>query len=457
METVITILVFLLGLSVLIVIHELGHYWAARIFGIRVEQFALFWGKKLVGFKRGDTEWRINAIPIGGYVKISGMLDESLDEEQVQGDPEPWEFRSKPIWQRLIVMFGGVIMNVVLGVIIFVGLKYAYGDKFMYNENLSWGIHVTEGTPAADLGFKTGDKLVSYNGEPIEIFDHVSDPNILMDGEINFVVDRNGKQVSISIPDDFINDFVDYEPEKRGGGLFVPAIEPILMVPDSNKLKEDMSNGSPEYTILAWKNGLRTRDKVLMVDSTKVNYYHEFQALVKDKPEQTMEVIVSRDGKQIPFQITTDTASVIGVRPYFDTLYTSLDYSLMEAIPVGARAAWNEGVVRNLQGLGKLFSGKVNPQKSLSGPVKIAKMYGKVFDSTGWRGFWAITGLLSMVLAIMNLLPIPVLDGGQILILSIEGIMGREIPAKPKMWILQISFWLVIGLMLLIVLNDIIS
>ncbi len=457
METVITILVFLLGLSVLIVIHELGHYWAARIFGIRVEQFALFWGKKLVGFKRGDTEWRINAIPIGGYVKISGMLDESLDEEQVAGDPEPWEFRAKPIWQRLIVMLGGVIMNVILGVIIFIGLKYAYGDKYMYNENLTWGIHVSEGTPAADLGFKTGDKLISYNGEPIEIFDKVSDPNILMDGEIEFVVDRNGEKVAISIPDDFINNFVDYAPEKRGSGLFVPAIEPILYVPDSTDLENDMAEGAPAYTILAWKSGLRTRDKVLMVDSARVEYYHDFQEMMKERPETTVELIVSRDGKQIPFQVTTDTASIIGVRPYFDTLYTKLDYSLVEAIPVGAKAAWREGVVRNLQGLGKLFSGKVNPQKSLSGPVKIAKMYGKVFGSSGWRGFWAITGLLSMVLAIMNLLPIPVLDGGQILILTIEGVAGREIPPKPKMWILQISFWLVIGLMLLIVLNDIIS
>lgn len=457
METVITILVFLLGLSVLIVIHELGHYWAARIFGIRVEQFALFWGKKLVGFKRGDTEWMINAIPIGGYVKISGMLDESLDEDQVKGDPEPWEFRAKPIWQRLIVMLGGVIMNVILGVIIFIGLKYTYGDKFMYNENLLWGINVVEGTPAADLGFKTGDKLVTYNGEPIEIFDKVSDPNILMDGEIEFVVERNGQQVPISIPDDFINDFVDYEPEKRGSGLFVPAIEPILVVPDSNDLKEDLAEGLPAFPLSAWESGLRTLDKVLMVDSNKIEYYHDFQNYMKDKPETTVELIVSRGGKQIPLQVTTDTASIIGVRPYYDTLYTKLDYSLVEAIPVGAKAAWQEGVVRNLQGLGKLFSGKVNPQKSLSGPVKIAKMYGKVFDSTGWRGFWAITGLLSMVLAIMNLLPIPVLDGGQILILTIEGISGREIPPKPKMWILQISFWLVIGLMLLIVLNDIIS
>ena len=457
METVITIVVFLLGLSVLIVIHELGHYWAARIFGIRVEQFALFWGKKLVGFKRGDTEWRINAIPIGGYVKISGMLDESLDEDQVAGDPEPWEFRAKPIWQRLIVMLGGVIMNVILGVIIFIGLKYAYGDKFMFNENLEAGIYVGEGTPAHDLGFRTGDKLVTYNGEPIEIFDHVSDPNILMDGEINFVVDRNGKQEAISIPDDFINDFVDYEPEKRGAGLFVPRVEPILIVPDSAKLKKDMEEGSPAYTINASQAGLMSLDKVLMVDSTSIKYYDEFQALMKDRPEESVNLLVSRAGKQVEVTVQTDTSSIIGVRPYYDTLYSEKSYSLVEAIPVGAKAAWQEGVVRNLQGLGKLFSGKVNPQKSLSGPVKIAKMYGKVFDSTGWRGFWGITGLLSMVLAIMNLLPIPVLDGGQILILSIEGVMGREIPPKPKMWILQISFWLVIGLMLLIVLNDIIS
>lgn len=457
METVITILVFLLGLSVLIVIHELGHYWAARIFGIRVEQFALFWGKKLIGFKRGDTEWRINAIPIGGYVKITGMLDESLDEEQVKGDPEPWEFRSKPIWQRLIVMMGGVIMNVVLGVIIFVGLKYAYGDTVMYNENLTQGIHVEEGTPAYDMGFRSGDKLKTYNGDPVVIFDDVATPNILMDGEIEFVVDRNGKDVGISVADDFINDYVDYPDDKKGASLFGYGMEPILYVPDSVRFKAVIEAGGEPFPLLAYNAGLRTRDKILMVDSIPFNSYYDFQDYMKEKPGETVGIIVLRDGKQIPFQVSTDSSSHIGVNPYTDTLLTRLSYSLLEAIPVGARAAWKEGVVRNVQGLGKLFTGKVNAQKSLSGPVKIAQMYGKVFGSSGWRGFWGITGLLSMVLAVMNLLPIPVLDGGQILILSIEGIMGREIPAKPKMWILQISFYLVIGLMLLIVLNDIIS
>ena len=457
LDTLLTIGIFLLGLSVLIVIHELGHYWAARIFGIKVEEFALFWGKKLVGFKRGDTEWRINAIPIGGYVKISGMLDESFDEDQVAGDPEPWEFRSKPTWQRLIVMLGGIIMNIILGIILFIGLKYTYGDKKIVNDTLPNGIYVAEGSPAYDLGFRTGDVITSYRGEPIKYFTDAADPNLLVDRGKYFDIQRSGAAVRIDIPDDYMNDYLDYPPAKRGMSLFSPDMSAIVLIPDTATNSARAKNELPPVNINAWKAGLRDRDQIVAVDSVPIKWWSDLHSHFQDKPEQSFEISVLRNGQPMNFTVKTDTGSTIGVLQHTDTLYSTIKYSFGEAIPVGTAAAWEEGIVRTIKGLGMVFSGNADPRKSLQGPVKIAKIYGRGFRVGGWKVFWGLTAMLSMVLAVMNLLPIPVLDGGQILILSIEAIIGREIPQGPKMWILRISFYLVIGLMLLIVLNDIIN
>lgn len=457
LDTLLTIGIFLLGLSVLIVIHELGHYWAARIFGIKVEEFSLFWGKKLVGFKRGDTEWRLNAIPIGGYVKIAGMLDESFDEEQMKSEPQPWEFRSKPTWQRLIVMLGGVIMNVILGIILFIGLKYTYGDRKIVNENLPNGIYVMEDSPAYDLGFRTGDVIKTYKGTPTKYFTDVADPNLIVDRGKYFEIERNGATQRIDIPNDYMNTFLDYPPEIRGNSLFRPDMQAIVLVTDTATNTARAKNELPPININAWKGGLRDRDQIVAVDSMPIKYWSDLHAHFQGKPEQQFEVTVLRDGQRKQFTVSTDTGSTIGVLQFTDTLYSDIKYSFGEAIPVGTAAAWEEGIVRTVKGLGMLFTGNADPRKSLSGPVKIAKIYGQGFKAGGWKVFWGLTAMLSMVLAVMNLLPIPVLDGGQILILSIEAIIGREIPQGPKMWILRISFYLVIGLMLLIVLNDIIN
>lgn len=454
LDTLVTIGVFLVGLTVLIVIHELGHYWAARIFGIRVEAFALFWGKKLIGFKRGDTEWQLNLIPIGGYVKITGMLDESLDEEQVQGDPEPWEFRSKPTWQRLIVMLGGIIMNVVLGILIFVILKYTVGDNKIPIENVKYGLHVTPDTPASELGFQTGDKVLTYQGDSVKYFNEAADPNNLVDSDKYYEVMRNGKVVRIDVADDYMNSFVDFAKAKKASTLFDPDTEAFLIVPDT-AMQRAGKEEEVDISIHAWEAGLRNGDKVVGVDSVPIRLWSDFFAMKRQK-ETTYQLTVEREGKPMTFSVKTDTAGKFGVGQSKTHLYKQIEYSFVESIPVGIEEAWSK-VTGTVKGLGMLFTGNADPTKSLSGPVKIAQIYGKGFSAGGWTVFWGLTAYLSMVLAVMNLLPIPVLDGGQILILTLEAVMGREIPAKPKMWILQISFYFVIGLMLLIVLNDIIN
>ncbi len=454
LDTLLTIGYFLLGLSLLIVIHELGHYWAARIFGIKVEEFALFFGKKIVGFKRGETEWRINMIPLGGYVKIVGMLDENLDPEQVKGEPEPWEFRAKPTWQRLIVMLGGIIMNILLGILLFFIFKFAYGDNKTPISNLEYGIMVSDSSAGYDMGFRTGDIPLTYRGDTLEYLEELNDPNFLVDSDKYFEVKRAGKVVKLEIADDYIDTFTEFEEANKE--IAGPDMIPLLRVPSPKDNVELQEAGKDTMELRAYNFGFRTGDVITAVDSTPIQKWSQFHAYVHAKePETEIVFTVSRGNQSIDLTAQTDSLSRLGVLLHTDTIVEHVDYGVGEALSVGTAAAF--GVITNtLKGLRAMIMGNADPRKSLSGPVKIAQIYGQASKAGGWAGFWKLTAFLSMVLAIMNLLPIPVLDGGQVLILTLEGIAGREIPIKTKEWILRISFYLVVGLMLLVVLNDVI-
>lgn len=434
----------LLALAILIVIHELGHFWAARIFGMRVEAFSLFFGPKIFGFKRGDTEWKISAIPLGGYVKISGMLDEHMDTEQMAEEPKPWEFRSKPIWQRLIVMLGGIFMNIILGCLIFIGIKFFKGEDKISNAKVEHGIYVSKGSAADELGFKTGDKLVTYMGEPIEYFTDVMDPNILVDRGKYFDILRDGKEMKVELPDDYLNDFID----KKQRSLFEPNALAVVTVMDTA-----MEGYTPDMPANAFLAGMKSKDRILMIDSTPVKLWSDVVDMLQDKPEQSFEFLVLRGDKEVRMTVATDTSSRIGIGPDISDMFTHVDYSFGQSIPRGISAAF-ASMMNTVKGLVALGTGNADPGKSVSGPVKIAGIMGKTFDRAGWAGFWTLTGMLSMVLAIMNLLPIPVLDGGQVVILLIEGIIGREIPPNAKEWILRIGFFLVVALMLFVFIND---
>ncbi|MEM7040261.1 MAG: RIP metalloprotease RseP, partial [Bacteroidota bacterium] len=423
MGILLAIALIILALSILIVIHELGHFWAARMFGIRVESFALFFGKKLWGIKRGDTEWRINAVPLGGYVKISGMLDEHMDEEQMNAEPQPWEFRSKPIWQRLIVMLGGIIMNVILGIVIFIFYMFFVGERKIPFENVQHGLYVHENTIAHDLGFRTGDKIKNYMGEKAIWFSDYTDPNNLVDRGKYFIVDRNGTEKRIDIPNDFINDFQ----ESGERTLFSPDMPPIIFVRDTGDYK-DWHKIEPEkkakVVMQGFLGGMRDRDKIISIDSIAMPLYSQAAEYVKDKPNQTIDIQVERAGKLIDLKVTSNDSGLIGFGPYEDTLKVQVDYSFGESIPRGVSMAFSS-VTNTVKGLVAVFTGNADPSKSLSGPIQIAGFYERIYAADGWAGFWRLTGLLSMVLAVMNLLPIPVLDGGQVVILLIEGIIGR--------------------------------
>ena len=462
MEIVITVGLILLSLSLLIVIHEFGHFWAARMFKIRVEKFFLFfdWKFKLFSVKKGDTEWGIGWLPLGGYVKISGMMDESMDKEQMALPPQPYEFRAKPTWQRLIVMLGGVIMNAILGILIFIALKWMVGDMEISHagdHNGLWkatdGIWVSDSSLAYHMGFRTGDHVHSFEGDTMHSFTAISDPSLLINDGAKFGIKRNGKDSSITISEGMMDRFM----EKKEMSLFVPDMKPVVLVMDTAMVTayKVAEKDTADMTIQGWRGGLRDRDLITMIDSTPVGKFSEVTQYLKGKGGQTIQVTVDRQGKSVgPLPIALKADGRLGILPHLDTLRARVRYSFGEAIPAGTATAFKV-VSDNVKGLTAMVSGKINAGKSLSGPVGIAKIMKRGFDAGGWENFWRLTAMLSMVLAVMNLLPIPVLDGGQILILIVEAIIGRELPIKLKEIVLTIGFVMVIALMLFAVFNDI--
>ncbi len=425
----------ILGLSVLVVVHEFGHFLPAKLFGMKVEKFYLFfdWPRKLFSFTWRGTEYGVGLLPLGGYVKIAGMIDESLDKN-LNVRPEPWEFRAKPVWQRFIVMIGGVFMNVVLGVTIFTLMLHFYGVQ-KYPMDKIPGVYVEKGSAAEELGFQTGDKIISFQGEPVKYLQDVANPNILLESSPTVVVERDGKRVEIAIPNDYINKFAQ---KKSDGLLFGPRMWTYVYV----------QAGSP-----AQKAGLKDGDKIVAVDSVPVKYFDELREQIKNRKDNSILVTYERNGVLASLSVELKEG-MLGVGP-IDTMFVERQkYGLAEAVGPGAVTAFKT-VGDNVKGLKKIFSGDADVSKSLQGPVKIAKMYDDTWRKMGWAGVWMLTGLLSMVLALMNLLPIPALDGGHILFLMIEAVTRRKPSEKILMIAQQAGMVIILSLMVFVLYNDI--
>jgi regulator of sigma E protease len=410
----------ILALAILVSLHEWGHYIAARTFGIRVEKFFIFfdaWGTKLFSKKIGDTEWGIGWLPLGGYVKISGMIDESLDQDQLSSEPQDHEFRSKPAWQRLIVMIGGVTVNFILGILIFALSLYHYGSQKLPNEAVlqKGGIEAYE--TAKSAGLLNGDKILAVNGRTAENFNDLFDPiNYIREG-LTYTIDRDGKILEIPIADSTRKKIL----ESRGGERLFDyrRIAKVgIMVP------EDSINSN------AFKAGLQVNDIVVSIDSTPIQFYDQISTLVVPKANQTIELKVQRGSEQKSINIPVDSNGKIGVAASYlaqyedDTVHVS--YGFIESFPAGYKKGTNMLMV-NVIAFGEMFKGKLDPVKSVSGPVGIAKIFGAEWD---WQKFWGITGMLSFILAFMNLLPIPALDGGHVMFLLIEMVRRKPLPEK---------------------------
>ncbi|WP_269234259.1 RIP metalloprotease RseP [Flavobacterium flavigenum] len=440
MDIVIKLSQFLLSLSLLIILHELGHFIPAKLFKTRVEKFYLFFDVKYSLFKKqiGETVYGIGWLPLGGYVKISGMIDESMDKEQMALPPQPWEFRSKPAWQRLIIMLGGVTVNFILAFIIYIGMAYAYGDTYVANADLKDGVWITN--PALEkAGIKTGDKIISIDGHKIENFDDDTNLKVVMAKEI--LIERNGQQQAIKIPTDFIDDL-----SKHEKSLLIRPRMPFVI----GSVQADSPNTS-----------LKPKDLLITLNGQEAKYYDQAKVILNANKGKTIPAVVLRDLKQTPITVKVSDKGTLGVVSggldiksleklgYYKI--STKEYSLAESIPVGLEKGKNKLVDYGKQ-LKMIFNPETKAYKQVGG---FAAIYNIFPDSWSWEAFWSITALLSIMLGVMNLLPIPALDGGHVMFLLYEIISGKKPSDKFLENAQMVGFVLLITLLLFANGNDI--
>ena len=440
MDIVIKLSQFLLSLSLLIILHELGHFIPAKLFKTRVEKFYLFFDVKysLLKKKIGETEYGIGWLPLGGYVKISGMIDESMDKEQMALPPQPWEFRSKPAWQRLIIMLGGVTVNFILAFIIYIGMAFAYGDTYVANSDLKDGVLI-ENPTMIKAGFKTGDKIVSIDGKEVQNFDNDITMNIIMAKEV--LIERNGKQQTIQMPKDFVDQLSKHEKSSL--------VE--MRIPFAIK---DVSAESGNTS-------LKAKDVVVSLNGQQAKYYDQVKAILDNNKGKTIPAVVLRDLKETPITVKVSTAGKLGVVAggldiksleklgYYKI--STKEYSFAESIPVGLTKGKDQLVSYGKQ-LKMIFNPETKAYKQVGGFAAIFNIFP---SSWSWETFWSITALLSIMLGVMNLLPIPALDGGHVMFLLYEIISGKKPSDKFLENAQMVGFVLLIALLLFANGNDI--
>lgn len=445
MKIVIQIAQLLLSLSILVILHEMGHFLFARLFKTRVEKFYLFFNPwfSIFKVKKGDTEYGLGWLPLGGYVKISGMIDESFDKEQMKQPPKPWEFRSKPAWQRLLIMLGGVLVNFLLAIIIFIFVKFAWGDDFLPNQNAKFGIAVD--SLAMEAGFKDGDKVLTIEGEEVAYFHDIFD-QIIFDEARNFTVSRDGQEIKVSFSDSIANMIV-----KEKSWFIEPRLQFII---------DTLLPGS-----YADSCGLMAGDRIIGLNDTPTPYYHQYKAAIKKFHKKhfgqaelegikdsytvdlTLDVIRGGDTITVPCMVNKEATLGVFNNPSDQFDYEHIDYSIIEAVPVGITTGFNT-LTRYIKQFKLIFNKETEGYKEIGGFGTIAKLFGNSWD---WQRFWSMTALLSVILAFMNVLPIPALDGGHVLFLLYEMVTGRK-PGDKFMEYAQI-IGLVIVVMLLIYAN----
>lgn len=430
-----TLGIFAAALLILVFFHELGHFLAAKLFGMRVERFSLGFPPRIFGIQKGETDYCIGATPLGGYVKISGMIDESMDTEHLDEEPKPWEFRSKPVWQRIIVITAGVIFNMILAVLIFGGLAFTSGDTKVKLDSVN-SIYVAENSIADQAGFQTGDKILGVNGKDVPYFQDLVAPNELMASSLSYTVMRDGKKTTVAVADSLLDKI-----GKQG----------LLSL--GNALPSKISRtveGSPADTA-----GLKAGDVITAINGEKVNHWlHLVNEINSSTDSVTLQV--KRGGEEHRFVVKPNKNNKLGIYPPTADVFNieRFNYGFLESLDVGVQKT-TETVSGIFGGFSKMFSGDISVRENLGGPVAIANVTKQATEAGGFIGFWNITAFLSVTLAIMNILPIPVLDGGHLMFLIYEGITRREPSPKVRMALQQIGFLLIIALFIFVTFNDI--
>ncbi len=418
---------FVLSFSILVVLHELGHFIPARWFKCRVEKFYLFfnpwfslWKKKI-----GDTEYGIGWVPFGGFVKISGMIDESMDKEQMKLPPQDYEFRAKPAWQRLIIMVGGVIVNILLAIVIFIGITWVWGEDNLPVKNLKYGVYAD--SLAKSMGIEDGDNIVAIDGRAIENFGTLESEIVLSEAK-KLQVTRGGQKIDLVIPDGFIKKIIQ---NKKFSGLVFPRCPAVV---------DSVTKAATFY-----KGRLQKGDRLIALNNQYFEYHNEFAKLKKTYMDSIVDLKVIRgmDTVDVRFLINSKAVSFIFVQPSELLGTVTKEYNLIQSIPIGFNRCW-QTLNRYVTGLKQLFTGKVAASDSLGSVISIGNTFPGVWD---WERFWTLTGIFSIILAFMNILPIPALDGGHALFTLYEMITGRKPGDKFMEYAQMAGMILLLGLM----------
>lgn len=429
------IIQFLLSLSILVTLHELGHFTLARIFNTRVEKFYLFFNPwfSLFKIKRGHTEYGIGWVPLGGYVKIAGMIDESMDTEQLSKPPEPWEYRSKPAWQRFLIISGGVIVNFLLGILIYTFILYTWGEHYLPTENAVYG--VTCDPLAKEIGFEDGDKILYVDGEQIESFLHIA-PTIVIDNAQTVTVERNNNLVDVKIDESYIPQLL------KTQYLFFPRAPMIVSY---------IAEGST-----AEQANMLPNDKLVAINGTKATFLEEFKEVAQKNLNKSITLTMERDGQNIDLAVNIPETGIIGVglKSPFELLELKRnEFTFLQSIPAGIKKGANT-ISSYVKQLKLVFSPKTKAYESVGGFIAIGSIFPKYWD---WQSFWELTALLSIILAIMNMLPIPALDGGHMVFLIYEMVSGRK-PSDKFMEFTQIlGLLFILALFIFANANDVIK
>lgn len=408
MTILIKILQFVMSLSILVIIHELGHFVFAKLFKTRVEKFYLFFDPwfELFKFKKGETEYGVGWLPLGGYVKISGMIDESLDREQMKQPPQPHEFRSKTSWQRLLIMTAGVIFNFLFAMLIYILVLYTWGETYLPTSNAKYGI-VTDSV-GYSIGLRNGDKILTIDNQHVENFLQIT-PDIVLNNRKTIQVERNDQVLNIPIPAEYIPGLL------KGRGQIEPRrpFAPFVI--------SQFSKDSP-----AKSAGMVPGDEIISLDGSKFTYYDEFQKYLAGKKSSQLILNIIREGKRMDLTVTPTSTGLLGVydtRKYEDIFdLKTIKYGFFQSVPAGISKGFKT-IGDYLKQFKLIFSRHTKAYESLGGFITIGSIFPGVWD---WHSFWNLTAFLSIILAVMNILPIPALDGGHVMFLLYEVVTGRK-------------------------------
>lgn len=434
MEILIKAIQLLLSLSILILLHEMGHFLIARLFKVRVEKFYLFFDPwfSLFKYKKGDTEYGIGWLPLGGYVKISGMIDESFDKEQLKQEPQPWEFRVKPAWQRLLIMLGGVIVNFLLALIIFSAVLYAWGDDYLPTKNAKYGIAVD--SLAYNVGLRSGDKILSVDGKEIENFSEIV-PSMLLNSSKTIEVQRDTQKLSFKIPESTLNALI----QKQS---FFTIRFPFII--------SDFAKDSE-----AKKAGFLIGDKMLAINGEEAMFVDQFKTILSKHKKDSVTVSLLRANDTLKIKVLVPESGLIGIaaklelNDFFETKH--VDYSFFEAIPAGIAKGF-ASLTKYVKQFKYIFNSEAKGYEQVGGFMAMGSYFPGTWD---WQFFWNFTAFLSIVLAFMNVLPIPALDGGHVMFLLYEMITGRKPSDKFLEYATMVGIILVFALILYANGNDI--